>query len=192
MSKCTCYAHGQIAFNQKQLTCIQNLLVWMANCVDQDHMVHFRRYVIWIRAVHSRVNMHILCRLSNQCLVESSKLRPNLLVWMADCVDLDQIVHFRSYAIWVRPFCLPVQMDMPRTWSNQRLVESSQTASKTTGWMANSVDPDQIVHVRSYPLCVLTCRTFHVQSALSRKQPNCVQNYWLNGKLCRPRSNSAC
>ena len=147
VSKCTCYAYGQIAFNQKQLTCNQKLLVRMANCVDQDHMVYFRRYVIWVRAVYSRVNMHILCRWSNQCLVESSKLRPKLLVWIADCVDPEQIVHFRSYAIWVRPFCLGVKND----------------------------------HATNV-----------VKSALSRKQPNCVKKYRLDGKLCRPRSNSAC
>ena len=69
---------------------------------------------------------------------------------MADCVDPDQIVHFRSYAIWVRVVCLRVQVDMLRTWSDQRLVEGSETAYKTTGWMAKCVNPDQTVHVRSY------------------------------------------
>ena len=60
-------------------------------------MVHFRGYVIWVRTVYS----HILRKSSNQCLVDSNKLRLKLLVWMEDCVDPDQIVHFRSYAIWV-------------------------------------------------------------------------------------------
>ena len=69
--------------------------------IDPDQMVQFRGYVIWVRAVYSRVNIHILRKSSNQCLVDSSKLRLKLLVWMEDCVDPDQIVHFRSYAIWV-------------------------------------------------------------------------------------------
>ena len=69
---------------------------------------------------------------------------------MADYVDPDQIVHFRSYTIWFRAVWLAVQIDMLRTWSDQRLVESSEIASKTTGWMANFVDSDQIVHARSY------------------------------------------
>ena len=52
---------------------------------------------------------------------------------MVDSVDPDQIVHFRSYAIWNRAVCLGVQMDMLRKWPDQRLVESSETASNTTG-----------------------------------------------------------
>ena len=155
----------------------------MANCVDQDHMVHFRSYVIWVRALYSRVNMHSLCRWSNQCFVESSKLRPKLLVWMADCVDPDRIVYFRRYAIWVCPYCLRVQMDMPRTWSNQRLIESSQTASKTTGWMANCVDPDQIVYVRSY--------VFRIRFVCS-----CVNMYiprtWSNLRLVESNNPNIC
>ena len=98
----------------------------MANCVDQDQMVHFRSYVI------CDLFTHILRRSSNQCLVDSSKLHQNYWCeWKT--VDPDQIVYFRSYAICVRALCLGVQMDMLRTWSDQRLVESSETASKTTG-----------------------------------------------------------
>ena len=106
--------------------------------------------VIWVRALYSRVNIHILRRWSNQWLIESSKLRPKLLVWMADCVDPDQIVYFRSYAIWVCAVCLRVQMGRLRTCSDQRSVKGSEISSKTTGWMVNCVDPDQMVHVRSY------------------------------------------
>ena len=43
---------------------------------------------------------------------------------MADFVDPDRLVHFRSYAILVRAVFFYVQMDMLRTWSDQRLVES--------------------------------------------------------------------
>ena len=96
---------------------------------------------------------------------------------MADCVDPDQIVHFRSYAIWVRVVCLRVQVDMLSTWSNQRLVEGTETAYKTTGWMAKCVNPVQTVHVRSYVfrICfVCSCQHAHsthvVKSAFSRKQ----------------------
>ena len=109
------------------------LLVWMANYLVQ--MVHFRSYGIWVRAVYSRVNIHILRRWSHQCLVESSKLRPKLRVWMEDCVNRDQIVHFRSYAIWVRAVCIRVQTDMLRTWSDQRLISRRQHPRVQNYWL---------------------------------------------------------
>ena len=56
--------------------------------------------------------------------------------------------------------------------------------------MTDCVDPDRIVYFRSYAIlvrAVLTCPDGHathvVRSALSRKQRNCVQNYWLNGAM---------
>ena len=90
---------------------------------------------------------------------------------MTDCIDPDQIVQSRSYEIWVRAVCLRVQMDMLRTWSNQRLFESSQTASKTTGWMASCVDPDQMVPITSY-----VYRICFVCSRVNKYIYACVQN----------------
>ena len=45
---------------------------------------------------------------------------------MADCVDPDQMVHVRDYVFRIGFVCSRVNLHIPRTWSNQRLVESSK------------------------------------------------------------------
>ena len=77
-------------------------------------------------------------------------------------------------------------MYIVRTWPNQRLVESGKPASKTTGWVANCVDQAQMIQFRSYLIWVHTFwsrgqnaqATHMINSAFSKKQPTCVQNYW--------------
>ena len=105
---------------------------------------------------------------------------------MAKCVDPDQMIHFRNYIIWFHTVYSHVKMHIVRTWSNQRLDESGKPASKTTGWMASCVDPDQMIQFRSYLIWVHTFwsrgqnaqATHMINSAFSKKQPTCVQNYW--------------
>ena len=42
---------------------------------------------------------------------------------IAKCVDPDQIVHLKSYMIWILTICLRINMHILRTSSNQHLFE---------------------------------------------------------------------
>ena len=80
-------------------------------------------------------------------------------------------------------------MYIVRTWPNQRLVESGKPASKTTGWVVNC-DQAKMIQFRSYLIwahtvwsrCQNAQATHMVNSAISKKQPTCVQNYWFESQ----------